>query len=835
MSTVTLPNIRVSSDLTVGVVLKDGGVAIDWSTLSNIKAYLYADAQRAMAGRCTVSIDETDSTRLVCAYRANKPQYIGVNRIVITCTYRGETKTYDKPALNFVRWTDDQAGQQITIDDPDVDVEIEVEDVSSSLLDQAIAAALAAAAAAEHAAHLIPNQVLLDAEAATAAANAAADAANAAGITSAQVSIADDEPGTPSADVSLVNKVLSIIFHHLKGNTGDAAGFGTITATVDDVVGDPSVTVTASGPDTAKNFTFAFHGLRGIQGVPGVANAKYKQVDTLPTASAATMDFIYLTPSGTSGVYNMSYTEQDGSTYSWQDLGTTAIQLSDYATKAEVSQLEHEVDENAMISDSLAGLVFNDTIQHQKAKNAIKAIWFTYGPYISDAEKPLVDALRNNLISLSTEIQITYLYNVSGTYGCMLRIVDANNATCFQKYVAGIHTISGSEEVWDISVNANTVLYPNDSGISGYPFQLHIAIDWNALSGETITSAGDNPITIIFGDVAWGERVPTISVKDQIEYLSKSSIVGKTIVCFGDSLTEIVDTTYSKHYTDYLADMTGANFINVGIGGSNIRRRLSYDVGVFDSSKTYAINDFCIYTNGSNETRLYKFTSAHTGAWDDNDVILAPYQQNAYSLLDIYSLIKASCQQSFTDVVAACKVIKETQSDDNTAIINRLVAIDWSQVDAITIFAGTNDWYVANTLGTTGSNDANKTLGAINEIIRLFLTAYPQVKVYWFTPIVRWVSGFNVGTNPPTIDDTKFSDNYSVEGNGTLKDESAAIIQEATKNHIPVCDMYNNFGWNKYNCKLYFAGTDGTHPRTYAGVTYLAKKILNFILANNTL
>ena len=343
MSTITLPNIRVSSDLTVGVVLKDGGVAIDWSTLSNIKAYLYADAQRAMAGRCTVSIDETDSTRLVCAYRANKPQYIGVNRIVITCTYRGETKTYDKPALNFVRWTDDQAGQQITIDDPDVDVEIEVEDVSSSLLDQAIAAALAAAAAAEHAAHLIPNQVLLDAEAATAAANAAADAANAAGITSAQVSIADDEPGTPSADVSLVNKVLSIIFHHLKGNTGDAAGFGTITATVDDVVGDPSVTVTASGPDTAKNFTFAFHGLRGIQGVPGVANAKYKQVDTLPTASAATMDFIYLTPSGTSGVYNMSYTEQDGSTYSWQDLGTTAIQLSDYATKAEVSQLEHKV------------------------------------------------------------------------------------------------------------------------------------------------------------------------------------------------------------------------------------------------------------------------------------------------------------------------------------------------------------------------------------------------------------------------------------------------------------------------------------------------------------
>lgn len=47
--------------------------------------------------------------------------------------------------------------------------------------------------------------------------------------------------------------------------------------------------------------------------------------------------------------------------------------------------------------------------------------------------------------------------------------------------------------------------------------------------------------------------------------------------------------------------------------------------------------------------------------------------------------------------------------------------------------------------------------------------------------------------------------------------------------------MYNSLGWNKYNFKNYFAGSDGTHPRTYNGVTYLAKKILQFILTNNTL
>ena len=159
MSTITLPNIRVSSDLTVKVRLKDGGVAIDWSTLSGIRALIYSDAQKAMAGRCAVTVDAEDNTLLVCQYAANKPQYIGVNRIVISATYLGEMKTYDKPALNFVRWTDEQAGEEITISDPDVEVEIEVEDVSSSILQEAVNAAFSAAERADEAAAAAEHMV----------------------------------------------------------------------------------------------------------------------------------------------------------------------------------------------------------------------------------------------------------------------------------------------------------------------------------------------------------------------------------------------------------------------------------------------------------------------------------------------------------------------------------------------------------------------------------------------------------------------------------------------------------------------------------------------------
>lgn len=53
-----------------------------------------------------------------------------------------------------------------------------------------------------------------------------------------------------------------------QGPTGPAAGFGTPTATVDANVGTPSVTVTATGPDTAKVFAFSFENLKGETGDP---------------------------------------------------------------------------------------------------------------------------------------------------------------------------------------------------------------------------------------------------------------------------------------------------------------------------------------------------------------------------------------------------------------------------------------------------------------------------------------------------------------------------------------------------------------------------------------
>lgn len=81
----------------------------------------------------------------------------------------------------------------------------------------------------------------------------------------------------------------------IMGPPGAAAGFGTVTATADNTSSEtPSVDVQSSGPDTAKNFTFAFSGLKGNPG--DTPDIEIGTVTTLEPGQDATADITGTTP-----------------------------------------------------------------------------------------------------------------------------------------------------------------------------------------------------------------------------------------------------------------------------------------------------------------------------------------------------------------------------------------------------------------------------------------------------------------------------------------------------------------------------------------------------------
>ena len=106
-------------------------------------------------------------------------------------------------------------------------------------------------------------------------------------------------------------------------------GVQEVSATVDAVHGTPHVTVYFND----GLLSFAFTGLKGMQGNPGVNNATMVLVDELPTASADTIQNVYLMYNDQTGDYDRYFTQFDGESYSWVQAGSLTVNLADYRRK----------------------------------------------------------------------------------------------------------------------------------------------------------------------------------------------------------------------------------------------------------------------------------------------------------------------------------------------------------------------------------------------------------------------------------------------------------------------------------------------------------------------
>lgn len=833
MSSITLPNIRVSSDLTVSLKLKDGGVAIDWSTLTNIKVSIYSDAQRALAGRCSVSIDEDDNTTLVCTYAANKPQYVGINRVVVTANYLGETKTFDKQAFNFVRWTDDQEGETITIDDPDVDVEIEVEDVSSSILQEAIDAALTAAERAEEAASLVPLQVLQDcveatedAEDATLAANNAAAAANAAGITSASATV-DNNVGTPAVSVDLTNKHLTLGFTNLKGQTGATGATGATpnlsigTVTTGAAGSQAAATITGTAEAPVLNLTIP-QGVQGAQGNTGSSvDYAYELVNNL-TTDDATKGL-----SAAMGVQLESEVSQLGQEI--DNLGEPA-NITETQSVASGERFMKTINLSAYVGQPIKFKVTKnggtsvEFIVYNADENYTLGCIFSYGleyEYVINSAMQSLRfmgmALEESPADFEIEIEISTLYKIENAEKAKLiqKEVDYSSQLINGKYYNTNNAILPNSPVTLADCQCVTgLIREGDSLIvkgtgSSKIVSLYAFYDKDKNKLFSSANASTNSLDALeiiaptgsyyFAFNTYNDtqtdcvRVKHIYIIEEeinkvkesnaelssrVEELNGLLWEGKKVVCFGDSITEFADSA-NKRYTDYLAEITKANVVNVGIGGTRLA---------------------CRTTPVANPS--------------------TPAQ--GYAALDCANLVDAVCTNDFSIVDAGAIYVRDNEGDDNTGIITILKAIDWSSVDIVTFFIGTNDWGGSSNMGTSGEISKRTTLGAVGFVISTLLATYPHLKIYWFTPVVRWLS-------PRT--DENWGGNVEKAGN-TLDEFVELIKTEVKKYCTPVCDMYHTLGWNKYNFSEYFYDSDGTHPTK--GFPEIARKFASFITANRT-
>ena len=247
----------------------------------------------------------------------------------------------------------------------------------------------------------------------------------------------------------------------------------------------------------------------------------------------------------------------------------------------------------------------------------------------------------------------------------------------------------------------------------------------------------------------------------------------KTIVCFGDSITQFSDSL-GLSYPQYLSRLSGCKVYNAGIGGTRLARRATPTAPVTTEEMAWASVDI----------------SNLIGAWINND----------WTVVDSAITYLYNHGHDYRDIVAGLKLI------------------DPSAVDIVTIFGGTNDFTGNSPLGTIGSTDISNVSGALETMINLIQTENQAIEVFVFAPIVRYINN--------TRTDAYWSDNY--ESNGKKLPDVAEHIENTCKYfHINCENWYWTLGWNQFNFSEYFNDNDGTHP--YKGFKYIGEKMFKYL------
>jgi len=243
---------------------------------------------------------------------------------------------------------------------------------------------------------------------------------------------------------------------------------------------------------------------------------------------------------------------------------------------------------------------------------------------------------------------------------------------------------------------------------------------------------------------------------------SSGSLSGKTLVCLGDSVTGLMAPP--NDYPSVLASNTGMTVINGGFEGCRM-------------SDTHPSATYAAFS-------AVKLADAiATGTWTTQDANISGFESGSYA----------------------------------PAHLTALKAVNWSNVDYITIFFGGNDAGDQYVEINNASNPTDTTtyVGAARYVYNRIHTAYPNIKIMFFVPMYRyWIS------------EGKDSDEmtFTLDGNTYhYYDWGDALIASPPASGVPVIDMYRTLGINATNRQTYLLASDQTHP-SVAGCELIAQK-----------
>jgi lysophospholipase L1-like esterase len=263
----------------------------------------------------------------------------------------------------------------------------------------------------------------------------------------------------------------------------------------------------------------------------------------------------------------------------------------------------------------------------------------------------------------------------------------------------------------------------------------------------------------------------TVAGEGSGEFNAIKPLYGLKMLSIGDSITSKRNRA-TNSWTDYLSEVTGAETINVGIGGTRLYPR-----------------------------DRYRETMSEMQAWARCDMLNV--------VKAIVSGVGSSNFDNFAEGIAYLNDgdvpdpedanVSSTTGERNNAYLNAQ-NLNLNDIDIVTIFGGTNDW-----MGGMPSYgySTEAIIAAVNEMAALLLSVNPNLRIFFFTPIPRYVKNI--------VDDEHWSSNYKNKWDVTLN-ELAVAMASPNAIQVPVFNSYRYAGIKESNFFEFFRPTDCTHP-----------------------